>query len=289
MDRGAGPSAKTAVIVAAVVAGGCGTPSVPASWNAEAAVQFQNQVVADLRGPQSPLSVVASDYLGPGQRRTLGHHGRRVVAKGGEDPVTLEVEDGFRCSDGCPVLGLIETPVSFDWGPLRLSLGPQPSGDAPGGRVLVHDPEAPALQRAAQARFHPVDPAFIVAARFEVASDEPVRLATTRGLRKPMVWAGTLRFTLGGEEQTLRGYRSAGAEAGPLLVPFTDPTNGASSYPVGRYLSVEVDGAAAVLDFNRATNPWCAYSSHFNCPVPPAGNRITAAVTAGEQVFGDPP
>jgi uncharacterized protein (DUF1684 family) len=70
-----------------------------------------------------------------------------------------------------------------------------------------------------------------------------------------------------------------------VLVPFTDQTTGQTTYPIGRYLTLEVPaGAGAVaLDFNRATNPLCAYSPHFNCPIPPAGNRIEAAIEAGER------
>jgi uncharacterized protein len=69
-------------------------------------------------------------------------------------------------------------------------------------------------------------------------------------------------------------------------VPFTDATTGAGSYPVGRYLEVALpESGPPVLDLNRATNPWCAYSEHYNCPIPPEENRMTVAVEAGEQTW----
>jgi hypothetical protein len=37
------------------------------------------------------------------------------------------------------------------------------------------------------------------------------------------------------------------------------------------------------LDFNRARNPFCAYSSAYPCPAPWAGNTIPAPVMAGER------
>jgi uncharacterized protein (DUF1684 family) len=37
-----------------------------------------------------------------------------------------------------------------------------------------------------------------------------------------------------------------------------------------------------LLDFNRARNPFCAYSSVFPCPAPWPGNTIAARVEAGE-------
>jgi len=43
--------------------------------------------------------------------------------------------------------------------------------------------------------------------------------------------------------------------------------------PDGRY----------VLDFNRAYNPACAVSEHYNCPIPPKANRLAVAIRAGEK------
>ena len=51
-----------------------------------------------------------------------------------------------------------------------------------------------------------------------------------------------------------------------------------------RWWRLPAEGAP-VLDLNRLTNPWCAYSEHFNCPVPPAENRLPVAVEAGEEIY----
>ena len=40
------------------------------------------------------------------------------------------------------------------------------------------------------------------------------------------------------------------------------------------------------LDFNRARNPFCAYSSAYPCPAPWPGNTVPASVTAGERYDG---
>jgi uncharacterized protein (DUF1684 family) len=37
-----------------------------------------------------------------------------------------------------------------------------------------------------------------------------------------------------------------------------------------------------VLDFNRATNLPCAFTDFATCPLPPDGNHLPFAVTAGE-------
>ncbi|MGI4821226.1 MAG: DUF1684 domain-containing protein [Janthinobacterium lividum] len=39
------------------------------------------------------------------------------------------------------------------------------------------------------------------------------------------------------------------------------------------------------LDFNQAYSPFCAYNHDYSCPKPPAENRLTVAVTAGEQLY----
>jgi len=42
-----------------------------------------------------------------------------------------------------------------------------------------------------------------------------------------------------------------------------------------------------LIDFNKAYNPYCAYvSGKFNCPIPPAENRLIVAIPAGEKAFG---
>ena len=52
---------------------------------------------------------------------------------------------------------------------------------------------------------------------------------------------------------------------------------------MGRYLDPEpLPDGRYVLDFNRCYNPACAYSDHYNCPIPPAANRLQVAVRAGE-------
>jgi len=37
-----------------------------------------------------------------------------------------------------------------------------------------------------------------------------------------------------------------------------------------------------VLDFNRAYSPPCAFTDFATCPLPPAPNRLSVAIEAGE-------
>ena len=82
---------------------------------------------------------------------------------------------------------------------------------------------------------------------------------------------------------------------GGLFLPFWDPTAPAETYGAGRYLvdtikgtfgrGMVLDGDDAVLDFNYAYNPSCAYDSRWACPLAPWENRLTAPVRAGELNF----
>jgi hypothetical protein len=64
---------------------------------------------------------------------------------------------------------------------------------------------------------------------------------------------------------------------------FRDGTSNKTTYGVGRYLYTDLprDGHV-VLDFNRAMNPPCAFTSFATCPLPPGANRLTLAIAAGE-------
>jgi uncharacterized protein len=39
------------------------------------------------------------------------------------------------------------------------------------------------------------------------------------------------------------------------------------------------------LDFNLATNPYCAYTAYATCPLLPAQNRLPVRIEAGERRF----
>ena len=277
------PAMRWLLLLCAVL--GC-KRAPPPGYDVAAARSFQEDTDAKMREPTSPLSVVDAYYLGPGEHLELVASGR--TATRGPGGVALAVEDAFVCASGCGEHdGSIEARVQVPLGPLTMTLAPQPVGDRPGGRVLVHDAESPALQAFAGLSWFPAAGDHIVVAQFESEPDRTVvELTTTRGLQKRFVTAGTLAFELGGKAHELTAYRMDGApDTDPMLVPFVDATTGDSTYPVGRYVEVAPEGSVAVIDFNRATNPWCAYSEHYNCPVPPTGNRLDVAVQAGEKTY----
>jgi uncharacterized protein (DUF1684 family) len=160
--------------------------------------------------------------------------------------------------------------------------------------VLVLDPESPRVQQGPPPRWFPPAPAFRVRARLErAASPKEELVASTQGNQRRALRLGTLRATVEGQSIALTALRflEPGVDEAALSVHFRDATTGRESYPVGRYVEPEPiagEPDAYVLDFNRAYNPTCAFSEHYNCPIPPRENVLALAVRAGERDPGGP-
>lgn len=89
-----------------------------------------------------------------------------------------------------------------------------------------------------------------------------------------------IEVTIAGEHYQLRPFSSGKND----IIVFKDATSGQQSYGVGRMLVAEkLDNGTVRLDFNQAFLPPCAFSPHFNCPMPPLHNRIKSAIDAGEK------
>jgi len=100
------------------------------------------------------------------------------------------------------------------------------------------------------------------------------------GSAKDEVVPGDIIFDYDGQTYTVSAFKAGNA----LQLVFADATNGESTYSVGRFLfcAPNPDGTIT-LNFNYAILPPCAFSYHFNCPLPPAQNRFPFAIEAGEK------
>jgi uncharacterized protein (DUF1684 family) len=139
-------------------------------------------------------------------------------------------------------------------------------------------------------QFFPINYAACVAARFVRDSTQAPFGMQTSTDRKPLYRKyGELQFTFNGQPQHLAVYQSLDLQRRKgyedyLFVPFTDQTNGHSSYGGGRYIDLrmgQIKNGQLALDFNTAYNPYCAYNSGYSCPVPPAESRLSVPIEAG--------
>jgi uncharacterized protein (DUF1684 family) len=133
-------------------------------------------------------------------------------------------------------------------------------------------------------RWYPVDEAWKVKARF-VPHAKPMTLAidTIVGERESIESPGDVTFTIAGNDYRLRALK----EGDHLWFVFRDKTAGRTTQGNARQLSAEMPGKDGVvtLDFNKATNLPCAYTSYATCPLPPKENRLGLEITAGEMKY----
>ncbi len=130
-----------------------------------------------------------------------------------------------------------------------------------------------------------VDRAYQVTAKVEkLESPSYLDIPTNTGESRKYTKYGYATFELKGTEFRLLLLREFGKKN--LLLAFADETSGAETYGGGRYIDLEPGNRPkAVIDFNLAYNPFCAYSGRFSCPLPPKENYLPVAIEAGEKVF----
>jgi hypothetical protein len=231
--------------------------------------------------PTSPLAAVALVAIGPGIR--LGPPGsdiplaglaeHRVAERGGR--ITLEGAVANRTlPPGRPV------PLG---GYTVVAAGP------PGrGTITAFAPHRAASPK--RPSWYPyADAATLLLTLRPPAKPGVVRVLAADGVEVEATEAGTVTVPLGRSPATLTVRRMPGAtpEETELEVYFRDQTNGKGTYPAGRFVSLIPEGQGRYrLDFNRARNPFCAYSSVYPCPAPWRGNAIAAPVEAGERYGG---
>jgi hypothetical protein len=112
------------------------------------------------------------------------------------------------------------------------------------------------------------------------------RVLTLDGIDVEAETAGHVSVTIGGATTRLLVMRMPvpGTEETELQVYFRDRTNDHGTYPAGRFVELTPSsGGTYRLDFNRARNPFCAYSSVYPCPVPWSGNTVPLPIEAGEK------
>lgn len=145
-----------------------------------------------------------------------------------------------------------------------------------------------------QLRFFQINSTYRVHATFEKLTDSVGFIMKTSGTKDKKYYRyGRLSFTLQGNDLQLTMYQSHqlmqdSTYNNYLFVPFTDGTSGGTSYAGGRYIDFQVpsvQNGTVLIDFNKAYNPYCAYTTGYNCPIPPRENHLPVPVRSGERNF----
>lgn len=141
--------------------------------------------------------------------------------------------------------------------------------------------------------FYPIDEKFIVEAKFvRTPNEKPFLMPTTTSRLPEYVKYGEAHFSIERKDFVLNLFKSTEPYDEPgyedyLFLPFTDLTSGDGSYGGGRFLDQRIpEGETIVIDFNKAYNPYCAYSARYSCPIPPKENDLLIKIEAGVKDFG---
>ncbi len=252
-----------------------------------------------LRSPRSPLQLVGrftvnegTSTLGSDQTSTIvlpakaPQHVGTLVRQG--DHVTFEPAAGTSVSlnekpiSGVVTLQVIEPPKPTD----RIGFGDFKFGIRPLNHqlsLLLSDARSPFLMAFTGTHWFPIDPAYRVSAQFEPAPQKKTVLVPfTDGGEKSYTVSGDLFFQLGGHRLRLQALASSGGTG--LFILFQDQTSGKETYGGGRYIEADApQNGRTTLDFNKASNLYCAYDPYAICPVPLKQNRLVVPVRAGEK------
>ena len=292
----------TVALAGALLVAACGRapsavpPERRADWEATLVAERAAKDVEFKTSPTSPMAGAARFTVPAASGGWVGVEpsGVKVVTKPVDgSPLAFAFTDAWQWSgtpdrawrdgeEGALAPGPVPEGALFRVG--RVTLATYLAGS--GLVVIAFDPERAEIRAFDNLRYFPPDAGFVVAARREpVTPPEAVTLATSRNLEKRYLRVARLHLRLGGRDCVLGAFKAT-PDDDVLFVPFADATSGAETYGSGRFLEIpEAPGDTIEVDFNRAFNPLCNYSPVYNCPLPPAENRLNVAIEAGEKTY----
>ncbi len=152
--------------------------------------------------------------------------------------------------------------------------------------LIVFDTKSPGYSAFKGMLHFPIDLSYrFVLSLTPDPTPDTVIIQSTRGNLRRALRMGWFEFSVRDTLCRLEVSRllEPGVGEDSYSVFFRDRTCGTESYGMGRYVDAEsLSDGRFVLDFNQAYNPACAYSPHYNCPIPPEGNSLPVEIRAGE-------
>jgi hypothetical protein len=292
------------LVTVLAVAAAAAVPAKPVVLDPAAADTIRQQIVRERAESEEWLRSKPTSYLATILRRDFGNRTQLSVGRDPDNDVRIDDPGIERLHLRVMVVGdsfhveAVDQAARFKVGDQELraaTLGPSSIGI---GRymlrlshqrypaLIVFDPESPRFKEYKGLKYFPVDLKYrYVLPLTPNPKPDTVIIMSTRGNERPALRAGWFDFRVGKTRCRLEATRllEPGVGENAVAVFFRDATTGKETYPVGRYIDVEplTDGRY-LLDFNLAYNPACAFSEHYNCPIPPKANTLKVAIRAGE-------
>ena len=293
-------------LLALALAAGCArqAPAVDPAYRAEVEA-WRAARLARLTAPDGWLTLAGLVWLRPGANRFGSDPGDEIVLAGAGIPGVAGSFDlgagGAVVLDPAPGAAVTVAGRTAARGPLRSDASGHPDVVALGNYrlnvidragqlgVRIKDIASPARAGFRGIAYFPLDEAYRVTGTFEpYPTPREVKVASHQGPAQTMLAPGVVRFALGGRALALEPFVSSPGDRTFFFV-FRDATSGRETYGAGRFLDADAPAAGdhtVVLDFNKATNPPCAFTPFATCPLPPPENVLPVRVAAGERFAG---
>ncbi len=286
------------------------TSSAPRDVYSRSIAEWRAASEAGLKADDGWLTVVGLTWLKPGESRIGSNPANEVVLPKSAPALvgTLRLASGkviFKPAPGlAPNAATInnqparEMELHPDIDPMytRVAVGRvkffiikrnDDTGDKFG--VRIKDNDSAARREFTGKKWFPVDPGWRVNAQY-IPFDKPRQLTfnTVAGVKETDESPGYVQFQRNGKDYRM----DAVVEDNDLWFIMRDATSGKSTYAAARFLYTEMprnglkQAGPVMIDFNKAENPPCVFTPYATCPLPPPQNRLTLAVTAGEQMYG---
>ena len=296
-----------AVLLAApgVAAAGRGMPASPVRLTAALADSIKREIEKDREETREWLKSGATSYLATIARRDFGEKTTLTAGSAPENDLKIDdpevaprhlrvtvVGDSFHVTsaDGRATFRVKDvemkeatlSPSSIGVGRFSLRLSHQrfPA-------LIVFDPQSPRFATYKGLEYFPINFNFrYVLPLIAAARPDTTIILSTRGNERRALRAGRFEFLVGNAVCRLEATRllEPGVGERDLGVFFRDATSGKTTYGLGRYVdAVPLADGRYVLDFNYAYNPACAFSEHYNCPIPPKANTLKLSIPVGEK------
>jgi len=262
---------------------------------------WQQKRIESLKSPAGWLNLAGLFWLQTGENTAGADSTNTIIFPKNQAPdfigsfilrdsvVTFEARSGIAVMHNDSVITSIvmrndlqENPAKLKFGALNWTIIKR--GDKYG--VRLRDDEHPLLKQFAGIEAFPVDSTWRLAAIFE-ANNPPKMIAVPTVLNTINEEPSPGAFVFDIDGKTYRLDATGKMTDKELFVIFADQTNGKETYGAGRFLYVPTPGASgkAVIDFNQAYNPPCAFTPYATCPLPPEQNTLPVRITAGEKNY----
>jgi hypothetical protein len=265
--------------------------------------KWHTERASQLRSEDGWLTLVGLFWLKEGENRLGSDPSNQIILPQGKAPQhagSIWVEKGAVRLEAQPQSGITSDGKPVDKLALKSDAEGKPTvlnlgtlsfhvikrGDQLG--VRVKDKENPARTKFAGLDYYPVAINWRIDARFEPYNPpKKIPIVNVLGMVEEQPSPGRLVFDAAGKTYSLDTISEEGSKE--LFVIFKDETSGRETYGAGRYLYTDPANASGtvLLDFNKAYNPPCAFTTYATCPLPPSQNKLALRVEAGEKKYAE--